>query len=229
LVSNHGALEHWESRTARTDEAGSEVLFTRRTFKVITPFSCPQSLAALKAMWAKARCGMEERLCWIPIRHPTSARIPLEGWSWSVGGNLMGCNSLARLLSWTGASWKMSKTIQKAISSILRHRLRVMWRDEIALGPGKAELLALVEETGSINEAAHRMGMSYMRAWSLIKTMNRCFQEPLVVAERGGRGGGGAKLTATGRRSLELYHQMEKASQQATRSGWRALQKLLRE
>jgi len=102
----------------------------------------------------------------------------------------------------------MSKTIQKAVSSALRPRLRVMWRDEIALGPGKAELLALVEETGSISQEAHRMGMAYMRAWSLVKTMNQCFKEPLVVPERGGRGGGGAKLTAAGRRSLELYHQI---------------------
>ena len=141
---------------------------------------------------------------------------------------LVDCKSFAPPLNWTGANWTMSKTIQKAISSALRPRLRVMWRDEIALGPGKAELLALVEETGSINQAAHRMGMSYMRAWSLVKTMNQCFKEPLVVSERGGRGGGGAKLTAAGRRSLELYHQMEMASLQATRSGWRELQKLLR-
>ena len=138
------------------------------------------------------------------------------------------CNSFALPLSWTGVYWTMSKTIQKAVSSALRPRLRVMWRDEIALGPGKAELLALVEETGSISQEAHRMGMAYMRAWSLVKTMNQCFKEPLVVPERGGRGGGGAKLTAAGRRSLELYHQMEMASLQATRSGWRELQKLLR-
>ena len=39
---------------------------------------------------------------------------------------------------------------------------------KIAFGPGKAVLLKLVEETGSISEAAKRMEMSYMRAWSLI-------------------------------------------------------------
>jgi molybdate transport system regulatory protein len=111
----------------------------------------------------------------------------------------------------------------------IRFRLRVAWRNEFALGPGKAELLSLVEETGSINLAAQRMGMSYMRAWSLIQTMNRCFKEPLLLAKRGGRGGGGAKLTPAGRRVLELYLQMEKASLRATQTGWRTLQKLLRE
>jgi molybdate transport system regulatory protein len=66
----------------------------------------------------------------------------------------------------------MSNPNRETVPVTIRPRWRVMWPDEIALGPGKAELLALVEETGSINEAAHRMGMSYMRAWSLIKTMN---------------------------------------------------------
>lgn len=55
----------------------------------------------------------------------------------------------------------------------------------IALGPGKVDLLALIGETGSIRKAAERMGMSYMRAWTLIKTMNACFHEPLVVTLAG--------------------------------------------
>jgi len=62
--------------------------------------------------------------------------------------------------------------------------MRVLCGDDIALGPGKVDLLALIGETGSIREAAERMGMSYMRAWTLIKTMNACFREPLVVASR---------------------------------------------
>lgn len=122
----------------------------------------------------------------------------------------------------------MRRLNRNIIPFAIRPRLRVMWHDEIALGPGKAELLGLVEETGSINEAARRMGMSYMRAWSLVKTMNECFKHPLVVAKRGGRAGGGARLTATGRQSLELYRLMEKASLQASQAGWRDLQKLLR-
>jgi len=69
----------------------------------------------------------------------------------------------------------------------IQPRLRVRAGDEIALGPGKVELLGFVRETGSIAEAAKQMGMSYMRAWTLIKTMNACFKEPLVEAVRGGQ------------------------------------------
>ena len=99
---------------------------------------------------------------------------------------------------------------------------------QIAFGPGKAELLRLVAETGSIGEAAKPMKMSYMRAWSLIQTMNACFKKPVITAARGGHDRGGAKVTATGRRLLELYHQMEKDSLRAVQKDWRTLQRLLR-
>ena len=107
-------------------------------------------------------------------------------------------------------------------------RFRVMRGKEIAFGPGKLKLLELVAETGSIGEAALRMDMSYMRAWTLIQTMNTCFKKPVVVAVRGGHERGGAKLTMTGRRVLKLYRQLERESLVAVQTDWRALQKLLR-
>src|SRR5271166_3816786 len=91
----------------------------------------------------------------------------------------------------------------------LHPRFRIVCGREIAFGPGKADLLALIGQTGSINQAAKRMGMSYMRAWSLVRTMNRSFRKPLVLATHGGAGGGGAQLTETGRQILALYRQME--------------------
>jgi molybdate transport system regulatory protein len=107
-------------------------------------------------------------------------------------------------------------------------RLRVLYGDEVALGPGKADLLAMVAETGSIREAADRMGMSYMRAWKLIKTMNACFKNPLVEAIRGGREHGGASLTKAGRRALQLYQQLTKDCLKVTTARWKELRALLR-
>ena len=107
-------------------------------------------------------------------------------------------------------------------------RFRVECGKEIAFGPGKADLLELIAETGSIGKAASRMKMSYMRAWSLVQTMNRCFKQPLVLAEHGGAGGGGATLTDTGRRVLELYRRMETAGLKRIQPDWQALQELLR-
>jgi len=103
----------------------------------------------------------------------------------------------------------------------------VVCGEDIALGPGKVDLLALVGETGSIREAAERMNMSYMRAWTLIKTINGCFREPLVEAVRGGKTGGGARLTETGRAALALYQRMEKSCLSAMEEDWAALKKLI--
>jgi molybdate transport system regulatory protein len=108
-------------------------------------------------------------------------------------------------------------------------RLRVLYGEEVALGPGKADLLAVVAETGSIREAAERMGMSYMRAWKLIKTMNACFKEPLVEAVRGGREHGGTSLTKAGHRALKLYQQLTKDCLKATTARWKELRALLRD
>jgi molybdate transport system regulatory protein len=110
----------------------------------------------------------------------------------------------------------------------LHPRFRVVHRGDIALGPGKMELLALLVETGSLTLAAKQMDMSYMRAWTLMQTMNDCFTEPVVMAERGGKNGGGMKVTATGLRALELYREIESAAKKAATTPWRRLQKLLR-
>jgi len=87
-------------------------------------------------------------------------------------------------------------------------KLRVMFGPEIAIGPGKAELLEAIAATGSISASAKRLGMSYRRAWLLVDTMNRCFREPVVASAAGGSGGGGAQVTAFGRRVLERYGSM---------------------
>jgi molybdate transport system regulatory protein len=88
-------------------------------------------------------------------------------------------------------------------------KLRVMYGAEIAMGPGKAELLESIAATGSISESARRLGMSYRRAWLLVDTMNRCFREPVVASAAGGSGGGGAQVTAFGKRVLERFHAMK--------------------
>ena len=122
----------------------------------------------------------------------------------------------------------ISKNTSRNPAPVLRPRLRVTRGADIALGPGKVELLEHLKETGSIAEAARRLGMSYMRAWTLLKTMERCFKQPLVHTGRGGRQGGGATLTATGEKALTLYRQMEEQSLRAIQPAWQALRRMLR-
>ena len=107
-------------------------------------------------------------------------------------------------------------------------RLRVMLGREIALGPGRIELLELIHATGSLQAAARQMKISYMRAWQLVKFTNRCFTKPLVSAVRGGKSGGGAELTQMGRQVVALYRKMEKQSQKAIQPAWKSLGTLLK-
>jgi molybdate transport system regulatory protein len=108
---------------------------------------------------------------------------------------------------------------------IARPRWRIRRRNEIALGPGKADLLAAVESAGSISGAARALGMSYRRAWLLVETMNRCFRRPLVSTSRWRRGG--ASLTAEGREVLALYRRAEAESLAAAAAALSALERHL--
>lgn len=90
-----------------------------------------------------------------------------------------------------------------------RPRIRVQFGSGYAIGPGKADLLQAIAETGSISAAARRMDMSYRRAWLLIDTMNRCFREPVIDTATGGKGGGGAQITSFGGIVLDRYRTME--------------------
>lgn len=82
----------------------------------------------------------------------------------------------------------------------------------VSLGPGKAELLRGIAETGSISAAGRRVGMSYKRAWQLVDALNRHFDGPLVSATRGGAHGGGALLTPLGAEVLETYLAIDAAT-----------------
>jgi molybdate transport system regulatory protein len=88
--------------------------------------------------------------------------------------------------------------------------------------------LKAIHNTGSISHAAESLGMSYMRAWKLLQTMNRCFRKPLVSALRGGQRKGGTKLTPTGILVLKMYEQLENKSLLITYPIWKRIVKLLK-
>jgi molybdate transport system regulatory protein len=99
---------------------------------------------------------------------------------------------------------------RKAGSAALKPQLRVSFKKSIAMGPGKADLLDAIDETGSISAAARALGMSYRRAWLLVETMNECFKSPLVQTATGGEHGGGALVTDLGHDVVRRYRAMEK-------------------
>jgi molybdate transport system regulatory protein len=83
------------------------------------------------------------------------------------------------------------------------------------IGPGKVALLEAIARTGSISAAGRNLRMSYRRAWALVEQLNRLFAEPVVTAQPGGTGGGGAALTELGADLVRRYRAIEAAAQSA--------------
>ena len=93
------------------------------------------------------------------------------------------------------------------------------------IGPGRADVLEGIAETGSIAAAGKRMGMSYKRAWSLVQALNEGWGAPLVATARGGAGQGGASLTGDGAFVLARYRAMQEKAQSAIASDVAAMKK----
>ncbi|WP_445405015.1 winged helix-turn-helix domain-containing protein [Acinetobacter vivianii] len=110
----------------------------------------------------------------------------------------------------------------------LKMHLRILSDEQIAFGPGKAELLEAIQRTGSISQAAKSMDMSYRRAWQLVDTMNQCFQSHLVETQTGGTHGGGAIVTELGQVILKKFRGMEQQAIQSVVAEFEDITKYLK-
>ena len=90
----------------------------------------------------------------------------------------------------------------------LRVKLQIN-TDEPVLGPGVAELLELVEETGSMKEACGRMGMSYSKGWKITGRAEQELGYPLILRSHGGRTGGSCSVTQEGLSLIRRYRALE--------------------
>jgi molybdate transport system regulatory protein len=106
--------------------------------------------------------------------------------------------------------------------------LRVLAKGRPVMGPGKAELVTRIGQTGSISAAARAMGMSYRRAWQLVEALNDDYAEPVVTTAVGGTMGGGARVTAFGNRLVDLFRAMEDKASAAIATDLRRFNQQLR-
>ena len=97
-----------------------------------------------------------------------------------------------------------------------RLSIRIDFEGAEAFGPGKARLLELIEEQGSIRGAAAAMNMSYRHAWLLLQAVEDTFGAPVISTATGGAKGGGAKLTELGKTILARYRSIETQASDAT-------------
>ncbi|MBP1772607.1 MAG: LysR family transcriptional regulator [Holophagaceae bacterium] len=106
-------------------------------------------------------------------------------------------------------------------------RIRISFRENIAIGQGKADLLEAIHKTGSISAAARELDMSYRKAWNLVDEMNQCFRSPVVVAAKGGTKGGGAQVTPLGVEALARFREIQAKASAAIEADVRAFRKRL--
>lgn len=79
------------------------------------------------------------------------------------------------------------------------------------LADKRIEILRAVGGCGSISAAARRCGVSYKAAWQALDTLSNLAGASLVAKAVGGRGGGGAQLTAEGEQLLRAAGLLEQA------------------
>ena len=92
-----------------------------------------------------------------------------------------------------------------------KYRLWLETEDGYVLGKGSFELLQGIPEKGTLRGAAKSLGMSYRHAWGIIKQIEKHIGKSLLDTYRGGKSGGGAKLTRIGYELLETYSNLIKA------------------
>ncbi len=88
-------------------------------------------------------------------------------------------------------------------------KIRIQVGENFYFGPGKILLLETISLTGSISAAAKKIGMSYRKAWKLIKEINDASSNKIVITNTGGKGIGGTLISKEGLKLISLYKEIE--------------------
>ena len=108
----------------------------------------------------------------------------------------------------------MGESIHHILKSEFRFKVNgSLWIEcegERFFGPGKVELLERIESTGSINQAAKQMKMSYKKAWEMVNSLNAQASKPVVIAHTGGEKGGGSTITEEARQLIQYHQELRK-------------------
>ncbi len=93
------------------------------------------------------------------------------------------------------------------------------------LGRGPVLLLEEIENTGSIRKASKNMEMSYSKAHTLIKKIEKNFSFDIVKKSIGGKSGGGTKLTRKGKELIDRYKKIESTLKDKSRKVFKDFRK----
>jgi molybdate transport system regulatory protein len=105
----------------------------------------------------------------------------------------------------------MAKTITRILGRGAFEINGSLWMEKNGkrfFGPGPVELLEHIEQTGSINQAAKKMKMSYKKAWEIVNNLNTMTALPLVITTTGGEKGGGSSISEEAKHMINYHRQL---------------------
>ena len=76
---------------------------------------------------------------------------------------------------------------------------------ELFLGYTQIRILKQVAIDGSINAAAKNLKMSYQHAWHILNKLNYLSPVPIVIRQKGGKDGGGCRISPYGMKLIRTY------------------------
>ncbi len=86
-----------------------------------------------------------------------------------------------------------------------RFRFWLIKNDKKVFGEGPLSLLKKIDELGSLRQAAIAMGMSYSKAWKVMKQVEEELQVKLLERKIGGKAGGGSIVTTEAKDFIRRY------------------------
>lgn len=93
-----------------------------------------------------------------------------------------------------------------------KHRIWLEIANAKFMGKGHVQLLRAIQKTGSLNKAAKETGISYRKSWRLIHQVNTMALHEVVHLQKGGAGGGGARVTAYGEKLLAFFENLMRST-----------------
>lgn len=90
-------------------------------------------------------------------------------------------------------------------------------------GPGTVTLLRQIHSLGAVREASEKTGISYSKAWTMIRTAEAESGLELVRRQPGGKFGGTAEVTAEGLELIRKYEELEKSVEQFAEAEYRRI------
>ena len=102
-----------------------------------------------------------------------------------------------------------------------RQKLWLNWDGVFLMGPNYLRFLAAVDKTGTIREGGRAVGWSYRTCLNRLRRMERVLGAPVLATTRGGRTGGGARLTPEARRLVKVFDRWQREVERLTRKAFK--------